>query len=106
MVDTLVNELAHVRGRLLELVARVDETVIAGQHSPIMGPILWDLGHIAAFEELWLVKAVDGWRPDAGGGMPPLFDALVNQRSVRGQLELPCMADALARLERVREATL
>jgi iron(II)-dependent oxidoreductase len=98
--------LARSRARLLALVERVGEDVLASQHSPIMGPILWDLGHIAAFEKLWLVDAVDGWRPDAGGGMPPLFDAAVHARSIRGELELPCRDDCQEELKRVRQAAL
>ncbi len=102
----LETRLRHSRERLSRLVAQVGAEVLCGQHSPIMGPILWDLGHIAAFEELWLVKAVDGWRPEQGGGLPPLFDAGVHGRAVRGELELPDPTACTQRLERVREATL
>lgn len=29
---------------------------------PLMGPLVWDLGHIAAYEDLWLVRRY-GRRP-------------------------------------------
>jgi hypothetical protein len=32
-------------------------------HDPLMSPLVWDLGHIAAFEDLWLCEHEDGLRP-------------------------------------------
>ena len=32
---------------------------LARQHSPIMSPIVWDLGHIANYEEQWSIRAHD-----------------------------------------------
>lgn len=106
MIESLAADLAQERERLLHLASRVSEEVLGGQHCPVMGPILWDLGHIAAFEELWAIKAVEGWRPEQGGGLPPLFDAQVHARATRGALRLPGLSASRARLERVREATL
>lgn len=68
MKAELTEGLANTRKRLVELVLPVDEALLARHPCPIMGPVLWDLGHIAAFEELWLVRAVEGWRPEQGGG--------------------------------------
>ena len=31
-------------------------------HSPIMSPLVWDLGHIAAYEDLWLAHRLGGER--------------------------------------------
>jgi iron(II)-dependent oxidoreductase len=30
------------------------------QHSSLMSPLVWDMGHIAHFEELWLVRNLEG----------------------------------------------
>src|SRR4030095_4939488 len=47
------------RCRTLELVAPLGEVQLTRQHSPLMSPIVWDLGHIANFEEQWVRRAHD-----------------------------------------------
>src|SRR2546423_4444477 len=60
-------------------------------HDPLMSPLVWDLAHIAAFEELWLCMRTGGQRPM----LPELlevYDALETPRAVRGDvphLDLP-----------------
>ena len=31
-----------------------------GQFDPLMSPLVWDMGHIANFEEYWLLRALGG----------------------------------------------
>ncbi|HEX7051231.1 MAG TPA: ergothioneine biosynthesis protein EgtB [Longimicrobiales bacterium] len=100
----LADLLAAVRARTMLLIAPVSEDDLRAQHDPIMGPILWDLGHIASFEELWLLhNLTDGI---GAGEMPGLYDPFENPRAVRGRLELPSLADCLARMEAVRREVL
>ncbi|MDQ5834776.1 MAG: DinB family protein, partial [Actinomycetota bacterium] len=37
------------------------------QHDPLMSPLVWDLGHLAAFEDLWVCRETGleaaAWRP-------------------------------------------
>ena len=49
-----VADLAGVRARTLALVSALSEAQLTRVHSPIMSPLVWDLGHIAAYEDLWL----------------------------------------------------
>ena len=51
-----------------------------------MSPIMWDLGHIAHFEELWLVRNLDG--PVEFGEMPGIYNPFEHPRRVRGELTL------------------
>ena len=60
--------LMDARERTLLLIGPVSEEDLRAQHSPLMGPILWDLGHIAHFEELWLIDNLEG--PVEFGEMP------------------------------------
>src|SRR3979409_372066 len=93
------------RERTLALVAGIAEADLERVHSPIMSPLVWDLGHIAAYEDLWLVHRHAGaplLRPD----LAVLYDAFETPRDVRGDLELLGHADALDYLERVRLRTL
>ena len=52
------------------------------QHDPLMSPILWDLGHIAHFEELWLTRNLDG--PIEFVEMPGLYNPFEHPRSDAG----------------------
>jgi iron(II)-dependent oxidoreductase len=69
-----------------------------------MSPLVWDLGHIAAYEDLWLAHRYGGLdllRMD----LAEVYDAFETPRSVRGSIELLGRAEALAYLEEVRERT-
>ena len=83
--------LADARERTHLLLEPVSEADLRRQHDPLMGPILWDLGHIAAFEELWLTRNLAG--PIRFGEMPGLFNPFENPRRVRGELQLPTLAE-------------
>ena len=66
---------------------------------------MWDLGHIASFEELWLVQRVGG-RPPLRGELGRLYDAISNPRAVRGELPILAAAECLSYLAEVRSRTL
>ena len=50
-----------------------------------MSPLVWDLGHIAAFEDLWLVHRYGG-RPLLREGLAEVYDAFETPRAGRGEL--------------------
>jgi iron(II)-dependent oxidoreductase len=52
--------LGEARERTLALVASISDADLVKVHSPLMSPLVWDLGHIAAFEDLWLVHRLSG----------------------------------------------
>ena len=90
----LVSELEEARARTLLLVAPLSDEELHTQHDPLMSPIIWDLGHIAHFEELWLTRNLDG--PVEFVEMPGMYNPFEHPRSTRGALPLPA-------LDRVRE---
>src|SRR5436305_8980582 len=74
-------------------------------HSPLMSPLVWDLAHIAAYEELWLVHRFDRvplLHPDLAAA----YDAFETPRAVRGDIELLRPAAAREYMEQVRERAL
>ena len=71
-------------------------------YSPILSPLAWDLGHIANFEELWLVQTVGGREP-LHGELGRLYDAIENPRSTRGELPILRGDELRSYLEDVRE---
>jgi iron(II)-dependent oxidoreductase len=96
--------LEHARERTLALVAALSEPELETVHSPIMSPLVWDLGHIAAYEDLWLAHRYGGLellRPE----LASLYDAFETPRSVRGELEALGPADARGYMSDVRART-
>src|SRR6188474_2084225 len=83
----LLAELEEARARTLLLVAPLSDEELHTQHDPLMSPILWDLGHIAHFEELWLTRNLSG--PIEFVEMPGLYNPFEHPRAERGSLVLP-----------------
>ena len=51
-----------------------------------MSPLVWDLGHIAAYEDLWIGHRHGG--PELlRGELAALYDAFETPRAVRGEIE-------------------
>jgi len=103
--DAIADRLAEARRRTYELIEPLDDEQLNRVYSPILSPLAWDLGHIANFEELWLVQTVGGREP-LRGELGRFYDAIENPRKTRG--ELPILRDAELRsyLADVRERTL
>src|SRR5207244_1966797 len=92
------------RERTLALIAPVEDADLERVISPIMSPLVWDLGHIAAYEDLWLAHRHAGLallRPE----LMDAYDAFETPRSIRGEIEVLDIADALAYLDAVRART-
>src|ERR1700752_1149177 len=81
----VIAALAEARERTLALVAPVSDGDLERVHSTLMSPLVWDLGHVAAFEDLWLVHRfgdVPMLRPD----LVDVYDAAETPRAERGEL--------------------
>ncbi len=65
-----------------------------------MSPIIWDVGHIAHFEELWLTRNLDG--PIEFSEMPGLYNPFEHPRATRASLALPTLAEMTKRLREIR----
>src|SRR3954467_15138668 len=83
----LVAELEAQRERTLALIAHLSEADLERVIDPIMSPLVWDLGHIAAYEDLWLNHRFAG-RPLLHPELAAFYDAFETPRSVRGEIEL------------------
>jgi iron(II)-dependent oxidoreductase len=103
LTDThaLVDELAAQRERTLALIGHLSDTDLERVIDPIMSPLVWDLGHIAAYEDLWLNHRFAG-QPLLHPELAAFYDAFETPRTVRGEIEILNRAEALAYLEEVR----
>jgi iron(II)-dependent oxidoreductase len=100
-----VDALTEARTRTLALVASISDEDLERVHSPLMSPLVWDLGHIAAFEDLWLGHRFGG-QPLLRDELLDVYDAFETPRAGRG--ELPFLRPAAAReyMDEVRARTL
>jgi iron(II)-dependent oxidoreductase len=103
-VERALAALDEARTGTLALVADIGDGDLERVHSPIMSPLVWDLGHIAAYEDLWLAHRHAGLallRPD----LAELYDAFETPRAVRGEIEALGPAAARDYLAAVRART-
>ncbi len=100
-----VEALEESRERTLALVASVSDDDLERVHSTLLSPLVWDLGHIAAFEDLWLVHRF-GQRPLLREGLAEIYDAFETPRADRGDLPFLRPGEAREYLAEVRSRTI
>lgn len=96
--------LTEARERTLALVEGISDADLERVHSTLMSPLVWDLGHIAAFEDLWLVHRFGG-RPMLREDLADVYDAFETPRAGRGELPFLGPHEAHDYLAAVRERT-
>src|SRR6185369_7121981 len=77
--EVIVAELARARARTLDLVDRLSDDEQRAQVSPLMSPLVWDLAHIGNYEELWLLRELDG-RAAIDADLDDLYNAFEHPR--------------------------
>src|SRR5438309_7993809 len=97
--------LREARERTGAIVANVSDEDLERVHSTLMSPLVWDLGHIAAFEDLWLVHRF-GKRPMLRPDMVDVYDAMETPRAGRGDLPFLGPDAALEYMDEVRACAL
>jgi iron(II)-dependent oxidoreductase len=97
-----IEALTEARERTLTLVAGVGDDDLERVHSTLMSPLVWDLGHIAAFEDLWLVHRLGG-EPMLRADLAEVYDAFETPRAGRGGLPFLRPAEAREYLDAVRD---
>src|SRR6185312_14011890 len=102
--DWIAAVLDEARARTLLLVEPLSEPDLHLQHDPLMSPVIWDLGHIAHFEELWLTRNLDG--PVEFVEMPGMYNPFENPRRVRGTLALPTLEECRVLMQEIRARVL
>src|SRR3954471_17033015 len=99
--QTSVDVLAEARERTLAMVAPFSDHDLERVTSSIMSPLVWDLAHIAAYEDLWLAHR-HGGLPLLHPELAAMYDAFETPRAVRGDLPLLDRAQAEQYLADVR----
>jgi iron(II)-dependent oxidoreductase len=107
MIDAreLARRLLDARARTLALVEDLRDAELVVPRLDTVNPFLWELGHVAWFQEYWTLRHRHGRRSflqecDA------LYDSAAVAHSTRWDLPLPSRADTLVYLQRVLECVL
>ncbi|MBJ7354490.1 MAG: ergothioneine biosynthesis protein EgtB [Thermoleophilaceae bacterium] len=91
--------LAGTRDRTLALIAGLDDADLSRVVDPLLSPLLWDLGHIANFEQRWLLGSEDG-------ELDGVYNPFEHPRAERGELDVLSSDQCFTYMGAVREQVL
>ena len=106
--DDLASALADARERTLAIYAHLDLARLEVPRLAIVNPPVWELAHIAWFQERWCQRYVEGraLRPSRLEGADRLFDSSAVAHATRWSLDYPPLIILQAYLRETLEATL
>lgn len=93
------------RARTLDLVADLADEQLMGPRLAIVNPLLWEIGHVAWFQEKWALRHAAN-QPPISPKVDSLYDSAAIAHDTRWDLMLPSRGDTLAYLTVVRDAVL
>jgi len=107
-IGRLVEALKDTRARTLELVGDLNDEQLLGPRLQIVNPLRWEIGHVAWFQEFWVLQHFGRQPPILEHG-DQLYDSAHVAHDTRWDLPLPGIKETLAYmrqiLERVMEQT-
>ncbi|MBI4519491.1 MAG: ergothioneine biosynthesis protein EgtB [Gemmatimonadetes bacterium] len=101
-VAELAQWVFDARERTIEIASDLTDAQLLGPRLPIVNPLLWEIGHVAWFQEQWVLRHVckeRAGRADADA----LWDSIAIPHDVRWDLPLPSREDTLAYMRSVRD---
>ena len=100
--DELAGWVRDARQRTIDLVADLPDDRLMGPLLPIINPLIWEIGHMAWFQEKWVLRDVCGEPPIRPDG-DALYDSSAVAHDTRWDLPLPSRAETLAYMRTVRD---
>ncbi|MBI1915908.1 MAG: ergothioneine biosynthesis protein EgtB [Planctomycetes bacterium] len=112
-LPSLADWVVDARQRTLDLVADLSDQQLLGPSLAIINPLLWEIGHVAWFQEKWVLRHAGchafaakachpALRPDADA----LYDSAAVAHDTRWDLSLPSREQTLAYMEGVKTCVL
>lgn len=96
----LIEALRETRERTLELIDDLTDDQLMGPRLAIVNPLRWEIGHIAWFQEYWVLRHLGGLQPTLSQG-ESLYDSARVPHDTRWDLPLPSRTETLAYMSRV-----
>src|SRR5262245_52989943 len=103
--EELASAVADARRRTLALIRDLSDQELIGPLLGIVNPLLWEVGHVAWFQENWVLRHFLA-RPPMRSDGDRLYDSSRVAHDTRWTLPLPTRAETIAYLEQVRDAVL
>src|SRR5262245_52896327 len=101
----LADLLLDARRMTLALVADLADDQLTVPYLTTVNPFLWELGHLAWFQEWWMLRHVHGQAPLRGDG-DALYDSARVAHATRWHLPLPSRNGTLDYMNRVLDRAL
>jgi iron(II)-dependent oxidoreductase len=96
----LIGLLQEARERTLGLLADLADDQLFGPHLDIINPLLWEIGHVAWFQEKWSLRHLRG-APPLLEQADALYDSFAVAHDTRWDLPLINRQDTLAYMQQV-----
>src|ERR1700674_755429 len=96
----LIKALKETRARTLELVDDLSEAQLVGPRLQIVNPLRWEIGHLAWFQEFWILRNLGGQPPILKQG-DGLYDSARVAHETRWDLPLLERDETLAYMQQV-----
>src|SRR6185503_7089253 len=103
--DEVLRWIGEGRQRTFDLVADLTDRQLLGPRLEIVNPPLWEIGHIAWFQEHWVLRHGLGEPPLRADG-DALYDSSAVAHDTRWDLPLPTRVETLAYMRDVRDRVL
>jgi len=101
----LIRLLTDARARTLELVGDLSDEQLMGPRLSIVNPLRWEIGHIAWFQENWVLRHLRKERPIRDDG-DMLYDSAAVPHDTRWDLPLPSRGETLRLMQTVLDRVL
>src|SRR3989304_5312468 len=92
--------LMDARARTLTLIANLTDEQLMGPRLKIVNPLLWEIGHVAWFQEKWVLRHRGKEKPIRADG-DTLYDSARVPHDTRWDLPFPSREETLAYMQRV-----
>jgi gamma-glutamyl hercynylcysteine S-oxide synthase len=102
--ELMLAAMEQAREQTLALVSDCSDEQLERVHSPLMSPLVWDLAHIAVYEDLWIGHR-HGGEELLRGDLAGTYDAFETPRAARADAELLDPGQAREYMRAVRERT-
>jgi iron(II)-dependent oxidoreductase len=97
--------LREARMRTLGLVSDLNPDQMIGPRLDIVNPLLWEIGHLAWFQEYWVLRHQHGRKPILANG-DSLYDSAKVAHKTRWDLPLPSKSGTLTYMQNVLDEVL
>jgi len=102
LLEGLLALICDARKRTVDLITDLTDEQLLGPRLAIVNPLLWEIGHIAWFQERWVLRHGMGESAIRADG-DALYDSSAIPHDTRWDLPLPGRAATLAYLSEVRD---